>query len=312
MAVAVEGALPIFLDTIFPVWIALFISIIFVLVFAEIIPQVVCSRYELSVGAKLFVLMLDLILGKEHYVLLKRAELKTLIALHANEARKGGELSHLETSIISDAFDLTRKTAEDAMTPISNTFSLDINSKLNVQTMGLILSKGHSQIPIYSRDPKNIIGLILVKNFIFCYLEDESPIKQITLRTMPRYGKNSLSQLDYDYLPLYDILTQFLKSHCHMAIVLKSRGIQCIENNAAGIDPNQSTGILLLQNYILTHCIEFSPSDQESALAFPCKSGSHRPLLTDTIPASKTNCSAPQIMHQSCAYLQSLQHKQIS
>ncbi|KAG4975590.1 hypothetical protein JHK86_035064 [Glycine max] len=45
---------------------------------------------------------------------------------------KGGELSHHETSIITGAIDLTGKTAKDAMTPISETFSLDINSKFDM------------------------------------------------------------------------------------------------------------------------------------------------------------------------------------
>ena len=48
------------------------------------------------------------------------------------QAGKGGELLHHETSIITGAMDLTHKTAKDAMTPISETFSLDINSKLDM------------------------------------------------------------------------------------------------------------------------------------------------------------------------------------
>lgn len=48
------------------------------------------------------------------------------------QAGKGGELSHHETSIITGAMDLTEKTAKDAMTPISEIFSLDINSKLDM------------------------------------------------------------------------------------------------------------------------------------------------------------------------------------
>lgn len=48
------------------------------------------------------------------------------------QAGKGGELSHHETSIITGAMDLTHKTAKDAMTPISQTFALDINSKLDM------------------------------------------------------------------------------------------------------------------------------------------------------------------------------------
>ena len=48
------------------------------------------------------------------------------------QAGRGGEFSRHETSIITGALDLTEKTAKDAMAPISETFSLDINSKLNM------------------------------------------------------------------------------------------------------------------------------------------------------------------------------------
>ena len=39
---------------------------------------------------------------------------------------------HHETTIISGALDLTQKTAKNAMTPIAETFSLDINLKLDM------------------------------------------------------------------------------------------------------------------------------------------------------------------------------------
>ncbi|PKU83929.1 DUF21 domain-containing protein [Dendrobium catenatum] len=171
-------ALPIFLNSLVPAWGAILLSVTLILAFGEIIPQSVCSRYGLSVGARtawivrvlLLVFfpitypiskVLDWILGKGHYALLRRAELKTLVDMHGNEAGKGGELTHDETTIITGALDLTQKTAKDAMTPISDTFSLDINAKLDMQTMSLILTKGHSRVPIYSGNPTNIIGLIL-------------------------------------------------------------------------------------------------------------------------------------------------------
>ncbi|XP_062076122.1 DUF21 domain-containing protein At2g14520 [Humulus lupulus] len=227
-------ALPIFLDSILPSWAAIIMSVILVVAFTEVIPQAVCSRYGLSIGAKmsslvrllLFIFfpitkpiskLLDWLLGERHSVLLRRAELKTLVDLHANEAGKGGELSHHETMIINGALDLTQKTAKDAMTPISETFSLDINSKLDMQTMGFIASKGHSRIPVYSGSKTNIIGLILVKNLFFCNPEDETPIKHMTLRRIPRV---------YDNWPLYDILNQFQKGHSHMAAVVRSSDIK--------------------------------------------------------------------------------------
>ncbi|XP_050385037.1 DUF21 domain-containing protein At5g52790 [Argentina anserina] len=223
-------ALPIFVDSILPVWAAIIASVTLVVAVTEIIPQAVCSRYGLSLGAKVsylvrlvlvvffpiaypFSKLLDFLLGERHSVLLRRAELKTLVDLHANEAGKGGELSRHETMIIAGALDLTQKTAENAMTPISETFALDINSKLDMNTLGLVMSRGHSRVPIYAGNPKNIIGLILAKNLIFCRPEDETPVKRMTIRKIPRV---------YSDWPLYDILNQFRKGHSHMAAVVKT------------------------------------------------------------------------------------------
>nr|XP_018677960.1 PREDICTED: DUF21 domain-containing protein At2g14520-like isoform X6 [Musa acuminata subsp. malaccensis] len=184
-------ALPIFLDALVPAWGAILISVTLILTFGE---------------------LLDWVLGKGHFALMRRAELKTLVDMHGNEAGKGGELTHDETTIITGALDLTQKTAKDAMTTILETFSLDINSKLDMHTLGLIMSKGHSRVPIYSGSPTNIIGLILVKNLITCRPEDEVPIRNVTIRKIPRV---------YDDLPLYDMLNEFQKGHSHMSVVVK-------------------------------------------------------------------------------------------
>ncbi|GMY07320.1 DUF21 domain-containing protein At5g52790 [Fagus crenata] len=224
-------ALPIFVDVLLPAWGAILISVTLILAFGEIIPQALCSRYGLSIGAKLsfpvrllvlvlFPLsypiskLLDWLLGEGHSALLRRAELKTFVDMHGNKAGKGGELTHDETTIITGALDMTQKTAKDAMTPISETFSLDINSKLDEQTMGLILSEGHSRIPIYSGTPTNILGFILVKNLIKLRQEDETPIKDLIIRRIPRV---------HDCLPLYELLNEFQKGHSHIAVVLKSK-----------------------------------------------------------------------------------------
>ncbi|XP_028077995.1 DUF21 domain-containing protein At5g52790 isoform X2 [Camellia sinensis] len=260
-AMAME-ALPIFLDALLPAWGAILISVSLILAFGEIIPQAVCSRYGLGVGAKLSVVvqllvivvfpiaypiskLLDGLLGKGHSALMRRAELKILVDMHGNEAGKGGELTHHETTIISGALDLTQKTAKDAMTPLSEIFSLDLNSKLDEDTVSLIMSKGHSRIPVYSGSPSNIIGLILVKNLIKCRAEDEKPISILTIRRIPRVG---------DSLPLYDILNQFQKGHSHMAAVVKSKhnvkdsvGNATDKNDMITINVNSNSSILQKQ-----------------------------------------------------------------
>ena len=44
-------------------------------------------------------------------------------------------MTHDETTIIAGALELSEKTAGDAMTPIGETFTIDINAKLNRYTI---------------------------------------------------------------------------------------------------------------------------------------------------------------------------------
>ncbi|CAI9781158.1 unnamed protein product [Fraxinus pennsylvanica] len=228
-AAAME-ALPIYLDKLFHPVVAVILSVTFVLAFGEIIPQAICSKYGLAVGANLVWLVrilmiiccpiaypigkiLDAILGHND-ALFRRPQLKALVSIHSQEAGKGGELTHDETTIISGALDLTEKTAEEAMTPIESTFSLDVNSKLDWEAIGKILARGHSRIPVYSGSPKNIIGLLLVKSLLTVRAETETPVSAVSIRKIPRVPAN---------MPLYDILNEFQKGNSHMAAVVKVR-----------------------------------------------------------------------------------------
>lgn len=227
-AAAME-TLPIFLDGIVSAWVAILVSVTLILLFGEIIPQSVCSRHGLTIGATVAPVvrvlvwicfpvaypiskLLDYLLGDGHRALFRRAELKTLVNLHGNEAGKGGELTHDETTIIAGALELSEKTASDAMTPISEIFSIDINAKLDRFMMNLVLEKGHSRVPVYYEQPTNIIGLVLVKNLLTIHPEDNVPVKSVTIRRIPRVAET---------LPLYDILNEFQKGHSHMAVVIK-------------------------------------------------------------------------------------------
>ncbi|XP_078430491.1 CBS domain protein (DUF21) [Wolffia australiana] len=227
-AAAME-ALPIFLDSLISAWGAILISVTLVLLFGEIIPQAVCSHYGLAIGAGVAPLvrvlvwicfpiaypiskLLDHLLGKGHVALFRRSELKTLVTLHGNEAGKGGELTHDETTIIAGALELSDKKARDAMTPISETFSININGKFDRALMQMILDKGHSRVPVYYGRPTNIVGLVLVKNLLYIHPSDEVPVMNVTIRKIPRVPEDK---------PLYDILNEFQNGHSHMAVVMK-------------------------------------------------------------------------------------------
>nr|KJB28284.1 hypothetical protein B456_005G040600 [Gossypium raimondii]KJB28285.1 hypothetical protein B456_005G040600 [Gossypium raimondii]KJB28286.1 hypothetical protein B456_005G040600 [Gossypium raimondii] len=170
--------------------------------------------------------VLDWMLGHNE-ALFRRAQLKALVSIHSQEAGKGGELTHDETTIISGALDLTEKTAEEAMTPIESTFSLDVNSKLDWEAMGKILARGHSRVPVYSGNPKNIIGLLLVKSLLTVRPETETPVSAVSIRRIPRVPSD---------MPLYDILNEFQKGSSHMAAVVRGKS----KNASATVDGEKS------------------------------------------------------------------------
>ncbi|KAL2339141.1 hypothetical protein Fmac_013587 [Flemingia macrophylla] len=257
-----RSALPIYLDKLFNQFVAIILSVTFVLFFGEVIPQAICSRYGLAVGANFAWLVrilmiicypvsypvgkvLDYLLGHNE-ALFRRAQLKALVSIHSQEAGKGGELTHDETTIISGALDLTEKTAEEAMTPIESTFSLDVNSKLDWEAMGKILARGHSRVPVYSGNPRNIIGLLLVKSLLTVRPETETPVSAVSIRRIPRVPSD---------MPLYDILNEFQKGSSHMAAVVKAKGKgketpriideeKNEETNSVGVDSQLTTPLL--------------------------------------------------------------------
>ncbi|XP_020553163.1 DUF21 domain-containing protein At4g14240 isoform X2 [Sesamum indicum] len=214
----------------------------------EVIPQAICTRYGLAVGANFVCLVrilmiisypisypigkiLDCALGHNE-ALFRRPQLKALVSIHSQEAGKGGELTHDETTIISGALDLTEKTAEAAMTPIESTFSLDVNSKLDWEAMGKILARGHSRVPVYSGNPKNIIGLLLVKSLLTVRAETETPVSAVSIRRIPRVPAD---------MPLYDILNEFQKGSSHMAAVVKSKGRN--KNTPSTVQRSEESGV---------------------------------------------------------------------
>jgi len=145
---------------------AVIVSTVLVIIFAELIPQSVCARYGLVVGAAMvwptriiiFVLypiawpvsrILHWLLGAHSGIVYRRAELKELVTMHAAENGKGGDLKGDTIMIVGGALDLQEKVVKDAMTPIDKVFMLPYSAKLDYATLEQIVRSGHSRIPIY-------------------------------------------------------------------------------------------------------------------------------------------------------------------
>ncbi|GAA5913632.1 uncharacterized protein JCM6883_004029 [Sporobolomyces salmoneus] len=235
-------ALPVIAESVFGGGIqAVVASTAMIVVFAEVIPQSVCSRFGLQIGAAmvwpvrimiaiLFIIawpiakLLEFILGPHDGIVYRRTELKELVALHAESAGRHGDLDVDTVAIVGATLDLQVKTVREAMTPISSLFSLPITAKLDFETLGKILEAGHSRIPVYDEIPvessgekktrRKIIGVLLTKQLILLDPEDATPLRDIPISPLP---------LVADDLALLQILNTFQEGRSHMAVVCRRK-----------------------------------------------------------------------------------------
>ncbi|KAI0312944.1 hypothetical protein OF83DRAFT_1176152 [Amylostereum chailletii] len=214
---------------------AVVVSTALIVIFSEVIPQSVCTRHGLYVGAKMAPFMhvllwtlglvawpvaklLEFALGPHHGIIYRRAELKELIALHSSVGEFGGDLRTDTVNIIGATLDLQEKMARQAMTKIEDVFMLSIDAKLDYETLRKICLTGHSRIPVYeevelpnvSEPVKKILGILLVKQCVLLDPKDAVPVRKIPLNKVPAVAQNE---------PLLGILDRFQEGRSHMAIV---------------------------------------------------------------------------------------------
>eukprot|EP01006_Ploeotia_vitrea_P021393 TRINITY_DN53770_c0_g1_i1.p1 TRINITY_DN53770_c0_g1~~TRINITY_DN53770_c0_g1_i1.p1 ORF type:complete len:498 (-),score=278.69 TRINITY_DN53770_c0_g1_i1:52-1491(-) len=226
-AAAME-ALPIFLDRLVPSYVAIILSVTFVLIFGEIIPQALCTSDPLKIGARfvpvvkvfMFLLyplsypiakLLDYLLGHEgSHFLFRRSELEALVDVHAKETSAHGNLSIDEVLILKGTLSLQRKTVADCLTPIDRVFMLDSRAILDKNTIADVMASGHSRVPMYRGSRNNVQGLVLVKRLVMIRPEDRRAVKDFAVRrpiVVPPHFR------------MFDMLNEFQLGKSHMALV---------------------------------------------------------------------------------------------
>ncbi|KAI9022312.1 hypothetical protein CLU79DRAFT_752167 [Phycomyces nitens] len=215
---------------------AVVISTALIVIFGEVIPQSICVRYGLAIGAKtawmVLVLMyimfpiayptarlLDYVLGESHGTVYKKAGLKSLVSLHqAVNPSDVDALTSDEVLIIGAVLDLRSKPVSQIMTPLENAFTLSTEDILDEKVVDEILSAGYSRIPIHTPENKiNFVGMLLTKRLITYDPEDALPVKDLPISTLPETGPDT---------SCLDILNFFQEGKSHMALVSSDPGGQ--------------------------------------------------------------------------------------
>jgi metal transporter CNNM len=215
-------------------WQAVLGSTVLIVIFGEIVPQSVCVRFGLPIGAFMApftrllmwllapvgyptALLLDFLLGQDHGTTYKKDGLKTLVTLHRTYGISPTDrLNRDEVTIISAVLDLRAKPVGSIMTPMEDVFTLAADTVLDVEMMDTILSEGYSRVPIYAvNDPKNFVGMLLVKMLITYDPEDCLRLDEFPLATLPETRPET---------SCLDIVNFFQEGKSHMVLVSSNPG----------------------------------------------------------------------------------------
>ncbi|XP_062927364.1 metal transporter CNNM2-like [Mobula hypostoma] len=231
--------------------VAVAVSTVGIVIFGEIVPQAICSRHGLAVGAntialtKFFMLLtfpasypvsrlLDVILGQEIGTVYNREKLLEMLRV----TDPYNDLVKEELNIIQGALELRTKTVEDVMTPLRDCFMIACEAILDFNTMSEIMESGYTRIPVYEGERSNIVDLLFVKDLAFVDPDDCTPLKTIT-----KFYNHPLHFVFND-TKLDAMLEEFKKGKSHLAIV------QRVNNEGEGDPFYEVLGIVTLEDVI--------------------------------------------------------------
>ncbi|NXS54952.1 CNNM4 protein, partial [Brachypteracias leptosomus] len=226
-------------------------STIGIVIFGEIMPQALCSRHGLAVGAntivvtKFFMLvtfplsypiskLLDCILGQEIGTVYNREKLVEMLKV----TEPYNDLVREELNMIQGALELRTKTVEDVMTPLQNCFMINSDAILDFNTMSEIMESGYTRIPVYEDERSNIMDILYVKDLAFVDPDDCTPLKTIT-----KFYNHPVHVVFHD-TKLDAMLEEFKKGKSHLAIVQK------VNNEGEGDPFYEVLGLVTLEDVI--------------------------------------------------------------
>uniref|UniRef100_A0A3P9HA54 Metal transporter n=1 Tax=Oryzias latipes TaxID=8090 RepID=A0A3P9HA54_ORYLA len=226
-------------------------STVGIVIFGEIVPQALCSRHGLAVGAntimltKLFMLLtfplswpisklLDCVLGQEIGTVYNREKLVGMLKV----TEPYNDLVKEELNMIQGALELRTKTVEDVMTPLNDCFMIHSDAVLDFNTMSEIMESGYTRIPVYEGERSNIMDILYVKDLAFVDPDDCT-----TLKTITKFYNHPVHFVFHD-TKLDSMLEEFKKGKSHLAIVQK------VNNEGEGDPFYEVLGLVTLEDVI--------------------------------------------------------------
>lgn len=230
--VAVNTTLSVFLGTIASGVVAGVTATALILIFGEIIPQAVISRYALWFGARTawivkilialtypitfpIAFVLDRFLGAELPTIYTKHELMQIISEH--EDSDESQIDADEERILHGALQFSHMRVHEAMTPADRVVAFACDRVMDGSFREELLETGFSRYPIYRKQPDRIVGILYSRSVL---AEDEDTVIEDAEEA---FDDSFLKAKPSDFLDI--LLTRMLRRKQHIAIVLDDAGL---------------------------------------------------------------------------------------
>ncbi len=132
------------------------------------------------------------------------------------EASEEGELQKEEGSMLLSVLHLDEMQVQDIMTPRTDVICAPISATV-AEIVNLILSSGHSRIPVYRDNRDNIVGVIYAKDLLRHAIEPSLRDEPVTELLHPPFFVPETKNLR-------DLLHDFKANKKHLAVILDEYG----------------------------------------------------------------------------------------
>jgi len=227
--VAVNAALSIYLGSIASGLVAGMIATGLILIFGEILPQAVFSRYAIVFGARTIWLvkifrfifypitaplawLLDRLLGEEIPTIYTKRELMKIIEEH--EESTDSHVDEDEEKIVIGALSFSDKYVYEVMTPRTVVTAIEKSRILSDEAIQKLKEVGKSRIPVYDQRIDNVVGILFLRNLIGADYKDK-PVEQFVETNV--FFVNEDKKLD-------EVFNMFIASKQHLFIVVDEFG----------------------------------------------------------------------------------------
>ena len=202
-----------------------------VLILGEIVPKTwaMCNNEKLSLAyARVIYFLMQLLtpvifiidkisgffLGIMHIdssarVAMTETELKTYVDV----SHEDGVIEQEEKKLIYNVFEFGNSVAKDIMIPRIDMTTIDVNATYD-ELLSLFRESMYTRIPVYENDTDNIIGIVIVKDFLL--VEDREHFK---IQDIMREGYYT-----YEYKKTADLLLEMRLSTTNISLVLNEYG----------------------------------------------------------------------------------------